>query len=142
MNLNRPCNEWVGGRNAWGYGLKRVGDKTYRVHRLEWEKHNGPIPKGLLICHHCDNPPCFEISHLFLGTQSDNMLDAFDKGRRDQRGESNTQSVLTEDNVRMIRRVVSYREMAQREIAQHFGVSQQCISDITNGRRWRHVSNT
>jgi hypothetical protein len=85
-----PCVEWQGARTDWGYGVKNIGNnKIRRVHRLEWERHNGPIPAGMFVCHACDNPPCYNIDHLFLGTPSDNTADMHAKGRGDfQRGKT------------------------------------------------------
>lgn len=77
----RDCKEWPGGKDPDGYGITRVHGRSRRVPRVEWEKHNGPIPAGMLVCHRCDNPPCFEITHLFLGTPGDNMRDMVAKGR-------------------------------------------------------------
>lgn len=57
------------------------GSNGYGAHRSTWIAANGPVPSGMLICHRCDNPPCHELAHLFLGTQTDNMRDAADKGR-------------------------------------------------------------
>lgn len=78
-----PCKEWVGARDKDGYGLGRADPdrKMRRMHRVEWERHNGSIPNGMMVCHHCDNPPCLEITHLFLGTAADNTEDMMAKGR-------------------------------------------------------------
>lgn len=52
-----------------------------RAHRAAWVEASGPIPLGILVCHRCDNPPCCNPAHLFLGTQSDNIKDGYAKGR-------------------------------------------------------------
>lgn len=75
------CIEWKGARNPQGYGQKCIKGKRYRTHRLAWEWANGPIPEGLFVLHKCDNPPCCNPDHLFLGTQTDNMQDMLAKGR-------------------------------------------------------------
>ena len=77
---NGGCVEYTGYTDGLGYGRVRNGAKVL-THRLSWEHHNGPIPKGLLICHSCDNPPCVNVNHLFLGTNKDNVQDAINKGR-------------------------------------------------------------
>lgn len=70
-----PC--WV--RSA--LTIKRTDGPIIGSARFSWELHNGPIPDGLVICHHCDNPRCVRPTHLFLGTQGDNMRDCIQKGR-------------------------------------------------------------
>lgn len=71
------CVEWAGLRFRDGYG--RVGSK--QAHRVAWEQTYGPIPEGLFVLHRCDNRPCVNPEHLFLGTNTDNMQDMVAKGR-------------------------------------------------------------
>lgn len=66
--------------SASRYGTIKVAPGKYSpAHRFSWELHNGPIPAGVFVCHHCDNPPCVRPDHLFLGTHRDNMQDMMQK---------------------------------------------------------------
>lgn len=76
-----PCKLWTGASTTDGYGRKRVGGRLYLTHRLAWEEAHGPIPEGVNVLHHCDTPACYEVEHLFLGTQADNVNDMVVKGR-------------------------------------------------------------
>lgn len=75
-----PCKLWTGFTHK-GYGRMWANGKHNRVHRLAYEEAYGPIPERMVVCHHCDVPGCYEIAHLFLGTQRENMRDAVQKGR-------------------------------------------------------------
>lgn len=80
--LESACLTWSGARSKGGYGQKRVEGRVLYVHRLAWEEAYGPIPDGLFVLHRCDNPPCYEPTHLFLGTNADNMADRDAKRRQ------------------------------------------------------------
>lgn len=81
------CWEWGGSRDGHGYGTVSVVDRNPFVHRFSYETFVGPIPDGHVICHRCDNPPCMNPAHLFIGTQADNVADMVNKGRMyDRRG--------------------------------------------------------
>lgn len=76
------CWEWQTRRHKDGYGQFWYNNKTVVASRMAYEIYKEPIPEGLQVCHTCDNPPCCNPAHLFLGTLSDNMQDAQKKGRR------------------------------------------------------------
>lgn len=82
------CWLWKAGRDRNGYGHIGVGKgRSTRAHRVSWELANGSeIPVGLLACHTCDNPPCVNPAHIFIGTMADNLQDASAKGRVDPKG--------------------------------------------------------
>lgn len=134
-----PCIEWTGARIPEGYGQKwnPRTKKAELAHRLAWEKANGPIPAGMFVCHKCDNPPCVNPEHLFLGTPKDNMADKCRKGRQ-PRGETHPRAKLTERDVREIRRADGHGS-SQRELARLYGVSPRSIQFIIQRRTWTHV---
>lgn len=80
------CWVWRGGRRFNGYGIIMRGNRFEAAHRVSWELAHGLIPSGLLVCHHCDNPPCVRPDHLFIGDHKANSADMVAKGR--QRGKA------------------------------------------------------
>ena len=80
VDLSGECWVWTGTK-AGGYGRFYLNRRMMPAHRYSWTETSGPIPDGLMVLHKCDNPSCVRPDHLFLGTQSDNMLDASAKNR-------------------------------------------------------------
>lgn len=84
VNKGEGCWEWTAARSADGYGVIGAGGRggpLLRAHRVSYEIHNGPVPIGMYVCHHCDNPPCVRPDHLYAGTNQQNQLDAVKRGR-------------------------------------------------------------
>jgi hypothetical protein len=127
LNLDTPCIEWTGSRHDDGYGTKWQDGKLKKVHRIEWENHHGPIPPGINILHGCDNPPCYNIEHLFAGTQADNVRDMARKGRHGR-------STLTNEQCQQIRERRAAGEKVH-PLAAEYGVAPGTISRIANGVR-------
>jgi len=128
---------------AWrrgGYGQFRLdGNKVY-AHRLAYCLHHKielAEIVGKCVCHACDNPPCCNPEHLWLGTQADNLRDSSNKGRV-FKGEKHCKAKLKNDDVRLIR-VWLKCGYKQKPIANAFGVDQAVISRIKTGRGWKHI---
>jgi hypothetical protein len=133
------CWEWQGTRSGRGYGRFKL--KSYvstSPHRLSYALFTGRSPGGLFVCHHCDNPPCCNPAHLFLGTVQDNSDDMVRKGRaakRDQSGERNGAAKLAASDVEAIRAKI-LSGLTNVAIAAQYGVTHQIISKIRRGRAW------
>lgn len=138
--IGNGCWEWNKAIDTNGYGVQQLSRKKKNAHRVSYGLFNGPIPTGMFVLHRCDNRKCVNPSHLFLGTQSDNMADMVSKGRgKTLRGESHNNAKITESIAREIIIKSTLREISQRKIADMFGVSQALVSSILNGKRWAHL---
>lgn len=134
------CWEWTGYLNSAGYGEMGRGSRTagvVRTHRAAWELTNGPIPQGMFVCHRCDNRACCNPSHLFLGTNAENVADMVAKGRQAAGGVL-PQTRLTDAQVSEIRRLAS-TGLRQAAIAVQFGTTQGYVSQLVSHRYRRAV---
>lgn len=136
------CWPWVGGRFPFGHGSFWLKGKNVKASRVAWVLKHGPIPAGQNVLHKCDNPPCCNPDHLFLGTLADNNADAKAKGRTRggaPPGEGNGKSKLRTADVLEIRRAHAAGE-ARSAIARRLGVSHSAVGGVLSGRTWRHVA--
>lgn len=140
-NLDKTVGCWtwkLARRGSHGYGVTKWQGRSYATHRVAWELTHGPIPSGLLVCHRCDNPPCCRPDHLFLGTPTENMHDMIIKGRHRTaglRGEATGRALLTEVDVRMVRRRHAEGE-TMASLARELRVSFGAIRSIVLRLNW------
>lgn len=134
------CWLWQAGKIQPGYGAMHFQGRQQLAHRIAWQlEHQRVIPKGMHICHHCDNPPCVRPDHLFLGSAKDNMNDMHRKGRAGDRewwkrpGRRHHFAKLTLEQAVEVRRLYKETDKTQRQIAEQFGVSQAAIWHILKG---------
>lgn len=132
------CVEWAGHRDTLGYGRIYVGGKQRLAHRIAYGFFIGPIPPGMLVLHRCDNPPCVNPQHLFLGTDADNAADRSVKGRScvgaSMRNSKRNLKLTESAVIDIVRSSRSHRECAER-----FGVSMSTIQAVRRGDIWRDV---
>lgn len=127
----RGCWEYRGGKTK-GYGRFWVSDERPResAHRYAWELANGPIPKGKLVLHKCDNPPCVRPDHLELGTHQDNQRQKWERGRG--------ASKLKEADVQEVLRLTALG-IDRWDLAKRYRVRPSTIARTVSGSRWSRV---
>ena len=131
---NSGCHLWTAGCDSHGYGRMKVNGRNVGAHRIGWELINGPIPSGKRILHSCDNPPCQNPDHWFLGSQLDNMRDMAQKNRSGIRHSTNLGTrKLSDEEVAEIRA----SSESGSALATRFGVSRSHISRLRNRHRRR-----
>lgn len=158
------CWPWTGHRNVKGYGRFNKGDRRLAVaSRWVWEQSHGPVPEEMFVCHHCDNPPCCNPAHLFLGTRLDNAADMVRKGRQASRarlgdyaargdrngmrthperravGERNAFAKLTTSAVLEIRRLAA-NGVSHMALGPMFSIHPYHALRIIQGVVWKHLN--
>ena len=131
--MSDECIIWKGKKSKKGYGMQ----KGELVHRMTYEKFHGIIPKGMFVCHTCDQRDCYNPAHLFLGTPQDNTNDMIHKGRMSC-GQKSPRSKLNNDQVREIFHK-RYNGMFYRDIAKIYGISKNTVYEIITHRKWKHA---
>lgn len=127
------CWNWPLSKDTNGYGHYRINKILCKAHRLSYLYFNQSLEKGLFVCHTCDNPSCVNPHHLFIGTNSDNMLDMYKKGR------GNTVEKLAKklntDEATQIKNAVGTHQV----IADHYGINRSMVGKIKAGKCWKNV---
>lgn len=162
--VENGCWEWTACIGSGGYGTFNYKGKTQRSHRIAWELYCGEIPVNMDVLHRCDVRNCVNPNHLFIGTHTDNMQDASEKGRLSNRknrlgkfhtqesknkisigrigkygGESNPRAILSESDIVEIRQINSMYGLSKNKVALEYGISVYTINDIVKYRSWKHI---
>jgi len=137
VDRSGDCWVWIAGTTEWGYGRFRMDGRLYLAHRVAYMFLVGPVPDGMGVLHRCDNPPCCNPAHLFLGTDADNSHDCIEKGRN-ARGERGGKAKLSELDVQDLRQLYASGMSFQR-LAPLYGVSVRTVRAVVNRETWKHV---
>ena len=144
---SQGCWLWNGATNT-KYGVFRVGSlsdgsrQQQYAHRWSYTHHKGPIDNDLFVCHKCDVKLCVNPDHLFLGTNSENIIDAVNKGftiGSPRPGSLNGRAVLCESDVLSIRETYVKGVISLAKLSKIYGVSKTQISWILNRKSWKHI---
>lgn len=136
VRITSSCWLWTGNRRGKGYGSFYSQGKHLSTHRVSYAFFNGEIPEGVHVLHHCDNRLCVRPSHLFLGSNEDNLKDMCLKNRQ-CKGEDKPSNVLTEQDVINIRSIGS--SMSSRSIGQIYGIHHSTVLSIRKGKKWKYL---
>jgi len=137
----KGCWGWKQKCSSNGYGkIQLFHGKNIGAHRASWIIHNGEFNKKLWVLHKCDNPPCTNPDHLFLGTPKDNSQDCSRKNRKNLTiGSARSHTKLNEIKVKKIKDLLK-NKVSWSNIAKMFSVSTSCIQGVAQNKVWKHVS--
>jgi hypothetical protein len=138
VGSDSDCWIWKYGRNNTGYGELSFNGKRQLAHRVAYSLHHDISLPTLYVLHACDNPPCCNPSHLFLGTQKDNMRDCKSKSRarnKPRRGEQHHKAKITAEDAKTIR--VSDEPTAL--LSARYGLGYSSIQRIKSGSSWKSL---
>jgi hypothetical protein len=141
-NPETGCVEWTAYCNPHGYGsfFRHKSHQFVFAHRWAYERAHGPIPEGLCVLHHCDNPRCVNVDHLWLGTKLDNARDRDAKKRRIAlRGEQHGRAKLQPNQIHEIR-ILAANGHSPYGIAKNYGINSKTARDIIERKLWRHIT--
>ena len=124
IDKNGDCWEWKGKISPFGYGQFSVSwGECWQAHRLAFKLYKKEIPKGMCVCHTCDNRKCVNPKHLWLGTRNDNNQDMIKKGRAMKaKPEDNGSAKLNWVDVNDIRRLYKTNRFYYKDLARKFHV--------------------
>ncbi len=138
----KKCWKWTGSKDKYTRGRLLYQGKTLIAARVAYNLLVGSIPKGLCVCHKCDNPNCVNPKHLFTGTQKDNVRDSVSKGRNYvARGEDHNRAKLTESIVLECRKRHKpwCPKNGTKALAEEFGVTTDVMQKAIHRRMWKHI---
>lgn len=129
VDKSGDCWLWTAHCNRTGYGAIRFGPdhRVTEAHRVSYILTYGELPAGMIVCHKCDNPPCVNPAHLFLGTYKTNTRDGVRKGRLGKK--------LTPEQAQSIRNLGD-AGVPRKELALAFGVAEGTISKVVTRKSW------
>lgn len=134
------CWVWTGSLKGTAYGWFKLWGRPMPPSRAAYSLSVGSIPsRHEHVCHACDNPPCCNPAHLWLGSAKDNIADMDKKGRRrvaPRRGELSNKAKLTREQAIE----VYHSTEPPKALAARFGVSSTAICLIRKGQNWAHAT--
>lgn len=137
------CWEWMAARSRKGYGnfyLAIGNSKSLHClsHRMAYIlSSDSQIPEGMLVCHKCDNPPCCNPKHLFLGTVKDNAVDMWNKGRSHVQRGNKPHSKINQEQANEIRRFRNEIKVPLKILSYMYNLDVGWIVKIAKGRIWK-----
>ena len=123
----KKCWHWKGPRGPQGYGMFGYLGKVYRTHRFAYESTYGLLLPGFQVLHHCDNPPCCNTNHLFVGTNALNVIDR-DQKARTPKGQTHASTKYPDIFVQLARSLAN--TMSQKDIAKQLGTSKTWVWSV------------